>query len=60
MSSSACQCSVPVVAGNVVDPERVPDVLLSFVFVLAEAGEHVDLVQFRVDGGPLGEACHRH
>lgn len=51
---------VPVVAGDVVDPEGVADVLLPFVLVFAEARQDVDLVELWVDGGSLGEARHRH
>lgn len=51
---------LPVVAGDVVDPEGVAHIFLAFVLVFTEAGQHVDLVEFRVDGGSLGEARHRH
>lgn len=57
---TSCVYFVPVVACNVVDPEGVTDVLLSFVLVLAEARQDVDLIQLGVYGGPLGEARHRH
>lgn len=51
---------LPVVAGDVVDPEGVADVLLAFVLVFAEARQDVDLIELRVDGGSLGKARHRH
>lgn len=51
---------LPVVAGDVIDPERVADVLLAFVLVLAEARQDVDLIELGVDGGSLGKARHRH
>lgn len=51
---------LPVVAGDVVDPEGVAHIFLAFVLVFTEAGQDMDLVEFRVDGGSLGEARHRH
>lgn len=64
MRVSKCVCLsltlLPVVAGDVVDPEGVSDVLLALVLVFAEARQHVDLVELGVDGGSLSEARHRH
>ena len=51
---------LPVVAGDVINPEGVADVLLTLVLVFAEARQDVDLVEVGVDGGSLGEARHRH
>lgn len=49
---------LPVVTGDVVDPERVAHVLLPFVLVFAQPRQDVDLVELRVDGGSLGETSH--
>lgn len=49
---------LPVVTGDVVDPEWVAHILLPFVFVFAQPRQDVDLVELRVDGGSLGETSH--
>lgn len=51
---------LPVVTGNVINPEGVADILFTLLLVLAEPRQDMDLIELRVNGGSLSKTRHWH